>query len=205
MFKNWLNHKLAYFLLGFGLLLLAINTNLFRLLPSMFSILFFSAVAFLFYFKTAKSLKLWMRIVGVAFIFIITVSSTGPLAEMVPLLFIAFAFFATYFNCQRCWWALIPAGVFSSLAVVVLLENLFPSWDFGSVFLLGLGATFSALYLLPGHRGGKRWAIYPAISLIILTVISNDPRDGDALALILPMIFITSGGFLLWWWNKNRK
>lgn len=204
MFKNLSNDKLAYLLVGFGLLLFAANTNLFSLIPALFSIGLFSALAFFFFFATAKTLKLRMRIVGVVFLFIISISSAGSLAEMVPLLFIAFAFASTYFSCRRCWWALIPSGVFGSLALMVLLEKLFPKWDFDSVFLLGLGATFSLLYLLPSHRGGKRWAIYPAISLIIITVISNDPSDNNALAWFLPMIFIAGGSALLWWWNKNR-
>ncbi len=205
MFKNWSYEKTAYFLVAFGLLLFAVNTRLFSLIPALFSITFFSVLAFFFFFATAKTLKLWMRVSGVLLLFIISISSAGSLAEMVPLLFIAFAFASTYFSCRRCWWALIPTGVFSSLAVMVLLEILFPKWDFDSVFLLGLGATFSLLYLLPSHRGGKRWAIYPAISLIIITVISNDPSDNNTLAWFLPMIFIASGSALLWWWNKNRK
>jgi hypothetical protein len=44
-------------------------------------------------------------------------------------------------------WAIIPAGVLTTLAAVAGVDALRPGWDTGAVFLLGMTATFTAIYL----------------------------------------------------------
>lgn len=51
--------------------------------------------------------------------------------------------------------ALIPAGVLFTLAGVAGADVLVPGVDSGSLFFLGLAATFGYVYRLPN---GQRWA-----------------------------------------------
>ena len=205
MFKwDFKRDHIGLLLVGLGFVALIANTNILSFLPSLIWLSFLSVGGLLF-FLSAKKIPLAVRIVIMAFLFIVALATGGGLTEVVPLLFIAIAFLATYFSCRSCWWAIIPAGVFSSLAATVLLESIFPRWDFESIFFLGLSATFSLLYLLPAAKGGKRWAIYPAIFWIIITVLANDPGGSDDSAWVLPLVLILGGGIILWYWRKQNK
>ncbi len=196
--------NIAYILIALGFAALVVNTNILSFLPSLIWLSLLS-VGGLLLFLSAKKVPLANRIIAMVFLFIVAMATSGSLTELVPLVFIAIGFLATYFSCRSCWWAIIPAGVFSSLAATVLLEFIFPRWDFESLFFLGLSATFSILYLLPSQKGGKRWAIYPAIFWIIITVLSNDPGGSDDIAWVLPLVLILTGGIILWYWKKNKK
>ncbi len=197
--------KIAYILIALGLVALASNTNLLSILPSFIWLTILSVASLGFFFASSSTLALAARISGVAGLFVVALATSGKLIDVVPLLFIAISFLITYFNCRRCWWAIIPTGVFSSLATMVFLEIAFPRWGFESIFLLGLSATFTILYLLPAHKGGKRWSIYPAIFWIFITVISNDPGGRDDVAWVLPLVLIVGGGLILWYWKKTKK
>lgn len=197
--------KIAYILIALGLVALASNTNILSILPSFIWLTILSFVSLSFFFSSASNLPLALRIVGVAVLFVVALTTSGKLIDVVPLLFIAISFLATYFSCRKCWWAIIPAGVFFSLTAMIFLEIIFPRWGFESIFLLGLSATFTILYLLPVHKGGKKWSIYPAIFWIFITVISNDPGGKDDTAWILPLVLIVGGIVILWFWKKQNK
>jgi len=82
---------------------------------------------------------------------------------------------------QKNWWAIIPAGVFASLGLVVVLVGLVPREDYPSlpntlswgvytwVLFLGFSATFAVLWLLRKSQP-TGWAVYPAIGLLALSV-----------------------------------
>ena len=53
-----------------------------------------------------------------------------------------------------------------SLAVVSVLDELYPSKDTGGIFLIGLGLTFALLAILP--RLHMTWAYIPAIVLVVI-------------------------------------
>ncbi len=72
---------------------------------------------------------------------------------------------------RKQWWAGIPAGVLTTLAVVAGTDELTRGLDGGAVFFLGLGLTFLILYIVPAPRGRMTWPLIPAIILIIMGVL----------------------------------
>jgi hypothetical protein len=90
------------------------------------------------------------------------------------------------------WWAVIPAGALFSLAATALVDGMSRMGGAGgSVFLLGLAATFFVLTRLPQHA--QPWAIFPAGALALLAVIG--PMTGSGWA--VPVLLIVIGAWLL--------
>ena len=78
---------------------------------------------------------------------------------------IGLAFWLAYFPArQERWWALIPAGVLTTLAFVTFLPGLVGEDSTPGIFFLGLALTFGLVALL----AGMRWAWYPAGALGVL-------------------------------------
>jgi hypothetical protein len=134
-------------------------------------------------------------------------ATTTALSGPAFLGFLAWAFWLVYLTPgpkgPRTAWALIPAGVLSTLAAVAAVDALAPRWDGGSVFLLGMTATFTAIYLLPRERGGGRWALWPALVWAVITVLANDPT-GAFTRWIVPLTLIGVGVALLGWSRRRR-
>ena len=103
---------------------------------------------------------------------------------------IAGPFFFIYFTRPRQWWALMPAGVLSSIGLTALLVALDPLLEHsnvtGAIAALGIAATFGALYLRRSlHPTG--WAKTPAIVfsfIALLALLNNTGIDGGPLVLI---------------------
>jgi len=84
---------------------------------------------------------------------------------------------------KRNWWAIIPAGFFASVGLVVALDILVPheaypalpgtlTWGFYTwVLFLGLAATFGALWLIRKTLP-TNWTIYPAVGFLAMAVLS---------------------------------
>ncbi len=143
---------------------------------------------------------------GVHAAFAITAAATTTqLSGPAFLGFVAWAFWLVYLTPggERLGWALIPAGVVSTLAAVAAVDTLWPRWDTGSVFLLGMTATFTAIYLLPRERGGGRWALWPALAWAVITILANDP-SGAFSRWIVPLTLIGVGVALLGWTRRRR-
>ena len=150
---------------------------------------------------------LGFRIFAHALLTITAAATTQALSGPGFLGMAALAFWLTYRTPQggqACTgWALIPAGVVTTLASVAAVETLRPNWDAGSVFLLGMTATFTAIYLLPRELGGGRWALWPALAWAALTVLVNDPT-GAFTRWWLPLAMIGVGIAVLGWSRRRR-
>ncbi len=148
-----------------------------------------------------------LRLVVHAGFAITAAATTAQLSGPAFLGFVAWAFWLVYLTPSkgraRIGWALIPAGVVSTLAAVAAVDTLWPRWDAGSVFLLGMTATFTAIYLIPRERGGGRWALWPALVWAAITVLANDPT-GAFTRWILPLTLIGIGVALLGWTRRRR-
>jgi hypothetical protein len=195
--------QLGALLIGIGAVVWAANSRILGALPDFLLTLLFFAVGGLFWLAMVGRSRLWQRIVGLAVIGILAIINAGAFAGTVATGFIAMAFALVYWRRPRHWWAIIPAGVMASVTLLITAEVLFPRWDASPLLFLGLAATFTLLYLLPKERGGKRWALYPAILWILLTVLVNDPA-GSSPGWLLPFTLIGGGVLILWWWQRNK-
>jgi hypothetical protein len=99
---------------------------------------------------------------------------TGDVAGAVGMFLFALPFFVVYFRWYKDgWWALIPAGIFASIGLVVVVSMFVPHnqdlWNgiLTGILLLGFGVTFGLLWL---RRAG--WTMYPAIALLAASLLA---------------------------------
>ncbi len=160
------------------------------------------ALCFLAVFLNKRT-RIWA--LPVAYIF--AVLSVAPLTSSlgrdadyfgpVLLLAIALPFFVLYWRSTARWWAIIPAGVLTTLAVVAALaiSNVINSQTqdgYGiAVMMVGLAATFAVV----GWRHAKPWAKTVTVVLLAIAVAAivfvNQSQVIGALAVIV------LGGYLL--------
>ena len=82
--------------------------------------------------------------------------------------FIGLSFWFIYLTHREFWWAVIPGGVLSTLALVALMATWYAGEAVGSIFFFGMAATFGLVYLLPTPFGRMTWALIPAGVLAVL-------------------------------------
>jgi hypothetical protein len=79
---------------------------------------------------------------------------------------LALSFLAVYLRtASREWWAIIPAGVLGTIALLVGFEPYMTGGVFAALFMFGLAGTFALVYFLPTREERMRWAAYPAVIL----------------------------------------
>jgi len=96
---------------------------------------------------------------------------------MVFMFLLAATFLVFAILSQKNWWAIIPAGIFASIGLVVVLDTLIPHeeyprihgmliWGYYTwVLFLGLATTFGILWLLRKTLP-TNWAIDPAVGFL---------------------------------------
>jgi hypothetical protein len=90
---------------------------------------------------------------------------------------LALPFFVVYFVSKKSWWALIPAGIFTSIGLIITMDYLIKdNFDtqagmFSGVLLLGFAATFGILWLRRKTQPTD-WAKYPAAGLFVLSILA---------------------------------
>lgn len=122
-----------------------------------------------------------------------------PLTGSVFLGSIGLGFVMVYLANPSMWWAIIPGGVMTTLAVVAGVDDLhLRGIDSGGVFFLGLGLTFLVLGLL-GQRTGERltWAFIPATVLLIMGILIGTNWSIFANG-VWPLALIILGGYWIW-------
>lgn len=189
-------------LLALGVLALLSNSGFFGVFPAFVWVVALFGAGAAVWILGPNYFNFPQRLVIFAGIGILATVTSGSFSGTAATGFIAMGFALVYLNGPRHWWALIPAGVMSGACLVTTLEILFPRWDTGPLFLLVLAGTFSLLYLLPRERGGQRWALIPAVVLILVTVVANDPT-GDTPGWLVPLVLIGTGGAMLWMWRRG--
>ena len=79
---------------------------------------------------------------------------------------IGLSFWYVYFTSRNeRWWALIPAGVLTALAVMIVVAERYEDFG-GAIFLGGIGLSFFAVYLT--DRVERWWALIPGGVLVTL-------------------------------------
>ena len=93
------------------------------------------------------------------------------------MIMLALPFFVVYVVSKKSWWALIPAGAFTSIAVIIVLPFLVSDEHntqyglYSGVLCLGLAATFGILWLRRKTEPTD-WAKYPAAGLFVLSILA---------------------------------
>jgi hypothetical protein len=111
---------------------------------------------------------------------------------------IGIAFIAVYLNDRVNWWALIPGGVLLTLGVVSLVDEAnLVSFDSSAIFFFGLGLTFFVLYLIPTPYGRLKWAIFPALPLLLVAGFLAFQSQAQVWEIAGPAIIIIAGLYFL--------
>lgn len=193
-----------------GVLLLLQNLGLFGSVMSMIWLLVFGAggAVFLYGFFSQREKMWWAAIPGCTLFGLagaILMSEIMPagmefLAGPLFLGSIGLGFLMIYFVRHDAWWAIIPAGVMGTLAVVAATETSdleLGELVSGSIFFVGLGLTFLVVALLPGETQQRRWAFIPAAVLLAMGFLVGTPFI-NAINYIWPVALIVGGGVLVW-------
>jgi hypothetical protein len=123
--------------------------------------------------------------------------SANFLSEIFVLGGIGASFLVVYLVDRRHWWAIIPAGVMFTLAVISVVEEIIGGEATGGLILIGIGITFAVLALLPAAKTRMSWAWIPAAVLIIIgTVIAGAAEQ--RLVYVVPVALIILGLFLIY-------
>lgn len=186
--------QLGVALVALGLLALFGNLGIFAGLGRLIGLLLFGAagVIVLRMYRDDPS-RIWTLPAGFALLGLGVASLDLPWSGGAFLGSIGLGFLAIWLTDDERWWALIPAGVLMTLGVVATYDEwLGRGGDFGgTLFFLGLAATFAALYLLP--RVNQSWAIWPALGLGVVALLTMSFRGGW----VVPILLIAVGAWLL--------
>lgn len=141
--------------------------------------LFMIAISFLLVYLNNQT-RLWALIVAYA----TGVLGLAPLMSMggrdaayfgpVFLFAIALPFFIVYFRSAQNWWAIIPAGVLTTISVIAalaiagLIRNANQGGYANALMMGGLAVTFAVVWL----RHAKPWAKIVSIALALVAVAS---------------------------------
>jgi hypothetical protein len=178
----------------------------------LWSVLFgLGGVAFLYVFVNDRSKNWWSIIPGftllglAALLFLeLLFPSAGEWGGGLFLGAIGLSFWAIYLTRREFWWAVIPAGVLSTLAVVATLPS-FVSGDLsGGLFFIGIGLTFTLVYLLPTTEGRMKWALIPAGILIVMGLLVM-AASASLINYFWPLVLVALGVYVLWRNLATRK
>lgn len=112
--------------------------------------------------------------------------------------FIGLAFLVVLLVTHENWWAVIPAGVLFTLALVTMVAQ-FNGFAAGATFFLGIGLTFAIVGMMPIGRLEK-WPWIPAgICLVLgtLLLMGSGSFISSPLGIIWPAILVLGGGYLI--------
>jgi hypothetical protein len=118
-----------------------------------------------------------------------------PVAGSIFLWTVAAAFWAVFLADMGMWWAIIPAGVMTTIGSVPLISGRLAETITGAVIFLGLAITFGILYVLRGrYENRTAWAIFPALGCLamalLLGVLGPFEVAWPVVFLILPGLYL---------------
>ncbi len=188
-------------LIAAGILLLLGYTDVLpNILPYLWIVLFAISGVFFLITYAMDRLQWWALIPGFALlglgvgsgVAVLTDDFSGELSGAISMGGAALGFWLVYILHREHWWAIIPAGVLSTLAVLAEIGT-----GQTAVFFIGLGATFLLVFLLPSPDGRKTWALIPAAILLVIGILFRTPYL-EAVNYIGPAALIIGGGYFLY-------
>jgi hypothetical protein len=169
--------------------------------------MFMIAVAVPFWVAYLTNRENWWALIPgglMTMVAVLVAGTTTRIAEeiWVALMLAGFGvvFLLVYYSRQDNWWAIIPGGSFLGIGATVLFAGMdlpgpLETRLAGGSFMLILGLTFGALWLLR-EKHGTKWAKYPAVAVgsigALVMVI------GESVEYVWPLILIGVGAWLLW-------
>ena len=133
-----------------------------------------AGLGFLYFFFQDKVRYWWAIIPGLATLGIAVIlglslvfpGAAGELGGAIFLLGLAIGFWVLYLRDRTAWWPVVPAGILTSLGILIALSASIPGELFAGAFLIGIGLTFIAVYF--AQAGDKRqvWPLFPGGILI---------------------------------------
>jgi hypothetical protein len=132
---------------------------------------------------------------------------TGTQAGALFLFSVGLPFLLIYLVDRRQWWALIPGGVLTVIALLVFVtERELPGQAIAAILLFGLAAVFALVRFATRSSPYMGWATWVAIILAVIgaLVLITGPQTA---ALAGPAILIGLGLFLLAraYWPRLRS
>ena len=163
-----------------GFILLLHNTGIIPSSENLFGGIFFLVAAFICFRVFKQNPKNWWLIIPALFCLLFGIALIlknfyfykDDLMGVAIFWCAALAFGYIFYRDKKKWWAVIPSGACFTLGTVVFLDvmNLTRS-DFGGiVFFLGMGLTFLYLWTQANRANKLKWAIYPAVSCLLLSL-----------------------------------
>lgn len=203
---RWLESRVlwgALLILG-GVMFLLQNLGVFEFGDLFWALLFGLAGLFFISVFIQNQANWWALIPGFTLASIgllIALSRLSPatadiLGGLIILGGIGASFLVIYLVDRRNWWAIIPAGVLLTLAVIASLSDAIPGLETGGILFIGIGLTFVLLGMLPGQQGQLRWAWIPAGILLVMGILFM-AAAGELIAYIWPLALILGGGLLI--------
>jgi len=107
---------------------------------------------------------------------------------------IGLSFWVVYLVNREAWWAVIPAGVLTTLATIAILDSFVADSEW--VFFIGLGLTFALVGILPTSQGRMTWAFIPAGVLLLLGLFTATPLV-PLINYLWPVAIILLGGYFI--------
>jgi len=211
---KWLESRILWgslLILG-GILFLLQNLNLINFGGLFWALLLGIGAVFFLSIYFANRMNWWALIPGIVLFsvgLLVALSYLSPsLAEIwggsLILCGVGLSFALVYLVNRQMWWAIIPAGVLISLAIMVGLQNYLPETDTSGLFLMGLGVTFALVALLPTPQGRMWWAWIPAGALFLIGLILT-ATTGKMFIYVWPLALIVGGGILIYYTLRPRK
>jgi hypothetical protein len=192
------NNLIGLILVVVGGLALLGNFGLLGGVPALFfSVAMAAAGVYLVRYHIKKRSQLWGSIVGFALLGLAFAAISGDWAGFYFLGLLGGGFASVYVLNRKHWWAVIPAGVLWTLSLVVASENIFPRWDEGTLFFAGLAAIFGYLFAYEGQR----WAIFPAVALLMVGVLAMSFTGGW----VFPALLIAAGIYAMKRQSKEKS
>lgn len=163
-----------------------------------------SGAIFLYVLAQSPKTNWWAAIPGCTLaglgIMIALVNIPGFIEEIGVGIFLAsigLAFLIILLVQRTFWWAIIPAGVMFSVALLVGLSFI-ESFDSPWLMFFGFAATFAAIALYTRQPEEKfHWAWIPALVFVILGGLMGLEKF-ELLKFLLPAALVLGGGYFIW-------
>lgn len=198
--KRNLNILIGLALVGLGLVYLLQNFNVIPRLDFAWPIVF-AAAGFAFLAAYATNRRHWWPLIpGFTLLGLAAASGSSvffprwenQLGGAFFLGMLSLGFWAIYAFHRENWWAIIPGGVLSTLAVVAAAGERYGGDATATIFFLGLAATFTILWI----AARQTWAVFPAAGLVALGLFIFAGWE-RFLNYLWPALLILAGAFLL--------